>query len=385
MILDKLATSHKEKMRIAYIWLNHLTTFRTCDLKNLYKLFGDPVGVVENIYESEEIRNSLIESKVIKDSTGEEIRNQNIEEWYENHEKTCIYKNIKYTTPIDEDYPIRLTELKDMPIALYYKGSLAITMEPHTLGVVGSRRPTFYGVMETEEFVSELTSRGIVIVSGMAYGIDSKAHRAAIDSGGKTIAVLGGGVDICYPQVNIDLYQEISENHLLISEYEPGTAHVSKNFPMRNRIISGLSDGLLLVEAALRSGTLITADYALEQGKSIYGIPGRASDVMSRGVNSIIKQGAALVDSPSDIIKDIFNESFLPKRSSRSKKKEKNLAGLSATEKSIIGILGYEPTFIDDIIRHNHMAIGETIHILDELCKKDLVTTVEKGYYILKG
>ena len=385
MILDKLSASHEEKMRIAYIWLNHLTTFRTGDLKKLYKLFVDPIGIVENIYESAEVRNSLIESKVIKDTTGEEIKNQNIEEWYENHEKTCIYKNIKYKTPIDEDYPIRLSELKDMPLVIYYKGDLDITKEPHTIGVVGSRRPTFYGTMEVEEFVSELTARGIVIVSGMAYGIDSKAHKAAIDSGGKTIAVLGGGVDICYPQINIDLYQEISENHLIVSEYEPGTAHVSKHFPLRNRIISGLSDGLLLVEAALRSGTLITADYALEQGKSIYGIPGRASDVMSRGVNNIIKQGAALVDCPADIIKDIFNESFMPKSSVRGRKRDKNLAGLSATEKSIIGILGYEPTFIDDIIRHNHMAIGETIHILDELCKKDLVTTVEKGYYILKG
>ena len=384
MILDELEGNGRTKNDIANMWLNHLTTFRVRDIQILGKLYGDEVEIVNNLKCDSELE-MLASKGVLKQSTCQEIRELDIPRWYDNLSKLMVSNKIKCLTPADEMYPDRLRTIDHRPLALYYRGKEELFFTEHSIAIIGSRRPTHYGLTQAEHFSAELAKRGITIISGMAYGIDSRAHDTAIKNGGGTIAVLGGGVDICYPRTNMSIYQEMCDEQLVISEYEPGTAHISQHFPLRNRIISGLSDGVLLVEAALRSGTLITADYALEQGKSIYGIPGRPTDVMSRGVNSIIKQGAMLVDSPTDIILDMFKSDLeveRPKRKRRKKETEEDTK-LSATEKQIIGILGYEPLFIDDIIRHNEMHVAETLQTLNELVSKGKIKCVEKGYYIL--
>ena len=384
MILEELAGSERTAGDIANMWLNHLTTFRIRDIQILRKLYGDEVEIVRNLKDDSEL-DMLVSKGVLKQSTGAEIRESDIAGWYDNLTKLMNSNKIKCITPANEMYPDKLRCIDHSPLALYFRGKQELFYSEHSIAIIGSRRPTHYGVTQAEHFSAELAIKGITIISGMAYGIDSKAHDTAIKNGGGTIAVLGGGVDICYPRTNMSIYQEMCNTQLVISEYEPGTAHISQHFPLRNRIISGLSDGVLLVEAALRSGTLITADYALEQGKSIYGIPGRPTDVMSRGVNSIIKQGAMLVDSPTDIILDMFKSELeveRPRRKSRKKAVEEDTK-MTATEKKIIGILGYEPLFIDDIIRHNEMHVAETIQTLNQLVSKDKIKCVEKGYYIL--
>ncbi len=410
--------------RNIYIWLNHFRTFRTKDPYRLIEKYGGVEGVFENIKTDLE---ELIENKMIKTETAEEIRSLNVEKWYEELMKDLDKTGISVVTPADEDYPERLRYLSDYPLAIYYRGDISIANAEYSIGIIGSRRPTYYGMSVAEEFASELARKGFVIISGMAMGVDSRAHIGACHTGGRTIAVLGGGVDICYPRTNYDIYMEMCEGHLVLSEYEPGEAHLSNHFPLRNRIISGLSDGLLVVEAALRSGTLITTDYALEQGKDIYAIPGRVGDMMSKGVNNLIKNGAMMVDSPADIIMDKLQRDFLvikqdnlekksggieseqkkinlnylleesdsgedTKKNNKNKTKnntkpkderKKKIAKLPASQQAILGMLGYEPVFIDDIIRANEMNIAGTLHDIRKLEEIGLIRSIEQSYYIL--
>ena len=264
------------------------------------------------------------------------------------------------------------------------------------LGVIGSRRPTHYGVTMADEFSKSLSRKGFTIISGMAMGIDAMAHQSALESGGNTIAVFGGGVDICYPQTNYDIFLEMCEKGLILSEYEPGEAHVSIHFPARNRIISGLSDAVLVVEAALRSGTLITADFALEQNKDVFAVPGRVTDMLSKGTNNLIKQGAILADSPADILiymvgPDEFYKSTGTKRDEAATEKssqkvvDQPRAPLNEKQKKLLSVLGFEPVFIDDLIRINDMNITDTLHQMKVLTDLGYVRVVEQSYYILSG
>lgn len=212
-------------------------------------------------------------------------------------------KRIKchYTTIFSSDYPETLKNINCPPFVLYYYGNIELVNEK-TIGVVGMRDMSEYGKQATKDFCIPLVKNGYVIVSGMARGVDTVAHETAIKHGGKTIAVLGTGIDYCYPKNNQKLYDQIKNNHLVVSEYPFFTTPQRKLFPFRNRIIAGLSSKILIVEARVKSGTMITAGYALEQGKDIYCIPSRYTDY--QGCNELIKQGAILVRNGYDIIDD---------------------------------------------------------------------------------
>lgn len=203
----------------------------------------------------------------------------------------------------EDNYPTSLLPYEDMPLILYCKGDISLLNKP-CFAVVGTRYPTKYGLRATEEFTASLSER-FCIVSGMARGVDSKAHRVALDSKGKTIAVLGCGVDVVYPAENYALQQDIVSYGLVISEYDEGTKANACNFPARNRIISGLSKGVLITEAGIKSGTFITHKYALEQGKDIYCVPGSIYNASSGGCNKSIRecQSRAVLD-----VNDIYEE-----------------------------------------------------------------------------
>ena len=369
--------------KLMYMWLGHMTTFRTEDVTNLLEIFGGIENTFRHMYKNSSELEKLCNSGVIKKTTMEEILSTDLESWYQELAYKMENSGIRVVTPVCPDYPERLLELKDIPPVIYYRGDIGIAASKHQLGIIGSRRPTHYGMSMADEFASQLANKGIVIISGLAMGIDSRGHRSAVRAEGKTIGVMGGGVDICYPRTNIDIFREMCENQLVLSEYEPGTAHQVIHFPARNRIISGLSDALLVVEAAIRSGTMITVDYALEQGKAIYAIPGRATDIMSKGTNAIIKQGAMLADSPSDIIVDMIGV-LKDGEKRRSLYDGKDSTALNEKQKKLMGMLGYEPVFIDDLIRANNMDISDTIHQLNELAKLGFVKCLEQGYYIIK-
>lgn len=205
----------------------------------------------------------------------------------------------KYTTIISDDYPKMLKQINCPPFVLYYHGNLDLVNQK-TIGVIGMRRPSRYGIKAAKFFVEELTKQNFVIVSGMALGIDAIAHQSAIDHQGSTIAVLGSGIDHCYPGSNLKLYENLIKNQLVLSEYPGALVPRKENFPRRNRIISGLSESILVIEANQKSGTMITVGHALDQGKDIFAIPGRIDD--ARGCNFLIQQGAKLVMNVQDII-----------------------------------------------------------------------------------
>ncbi len=203
----------------------------------------------------------------------------------------------------DDDYPPLLKQITDAPLMLYVRGD-AKALSQHAVAIVGSRRPTAYGSSVAHRLASDLAQRGLVIVSGLARGIDSASHRGALEGGGKTVAVLGSGMDVIYPRENKRLAEKIVELGAMISEFPLGTPPAPENFPIRNRIISGLALGVLIVEAAEYSGSLITARLGLEQNREVFAVPGNITTAQSFGPNHLIKQGAKLVDQWMDVVEE---------------------------------------------------------------------------------
>lgn len=218
----------------------------------------------------------------------------------------CSQQGIRIVGYGLEGYPKPLLFIYDPPMILYLSGDLPAE-DMFCLAIVGTREPSSYGAETTRKFSSFLAEAGITIVSGFAKGIDSEAHKGALAVKGKTVAFLGCGVDVIYPAENKMLYEQIKECGALVSEYPPGTPPLAPNFPRRNRLISGLSLGVLVVEAHERSGSLITASLALEQGKEVFAIPGRVDSLRSKGTNRLIKQGACLVETPEDILAELHS------------------------------------------------------------------------------
>ncbi len=206
-------------------------------------------------------------------------------------------------TLASDDYPPLLREVSDAPLVLYVQGDAGL-LSRHAVAMVGSRRPTAYGSSVAHRLASDLAQRGLVIVSGLARGIDSASHRGALEAGGKTVAVLGSGIDVIYPRENKPLARKIMESGAMISEFPLGTGPSPQNFPIRNRIISGLALGVVIVEAAEYSGSLITARLALEQNREVFGVPGNITSAQSFGPNHLIKQGAKLVDQWIDVVEE---------------------------------------------------------------------------------
>jgi DNA processing protein len=238
-----------------------------------------------------------------------------------------MFKEIKKISIEDENYPKRLKEIKDPPKILYYLGE--IKSEEDCFAIVGARKCTNYGKEITYRIASDLAELGLTIVSGFAPGIDTMAHRAAIEVGKRTIAVLGTGIDekSIYPKSNLKLIDKILENGgVIISEFEPGTHGTKYTFPQRNRIISGLSLGVLIVEARMQSGALITASYAKEQGRKVFAVPGSIFSQASKGCHFLIKNGAKLVESAEDILKELgIRKLEVGKKEIKGKTPEENL------------------------------------------------------------
>jgi len=210
-------------------------------------------------------------------------------------------KLIKFGEP---DYPERLSHIKNPPQELFYRGDISLASRL-SVAIVGTRKATRYGIWAAMNIAEKLAAHGVVVTSGMAVGIDAFGHRGAIKAGGKTIAVLGSGVDVCSPASNRKLMNEIAEGGLLISEYPPGTTPTKYTFPQRNRIISGISAATVIVEAGLSSGALITAEHAAEQGKDVYAVPGNIDSVYSIGTNKLIKEGALPLIVADDLLDDL--------------------------------------------------------------------------------
>ena len=247
--------------------------------------------------------------------------------------------NIIYICLAEEGFPERLRRIPDPPFGLYCRGKLPaeIDLQP-AAAVIGARLASGYGRDQARRFGFRLASRGITIVSGMARGIDGIAQKAALDAGGRSFAVLGCGVDLCYPDENQVLYDRLLEEGGILSEFPPGTPPDSKNFPQRNRIISGLADLVLVIEARKRSGTQITVDMALEQGREVFALPGRVSDALSDGCNRLIRQGAWIATCPEDVLEYFYGTGYgegdeIIKKTGQGEKKPAGMAGDMAVKR----------------------------------------------------
>lgn len=280
-------------------------------------------------------------------------------------------ENIDIITMQDPTYPEHLRHIYAPPLVLYVKGRL-FPEDYYGVAIVGTRRASFYGRENAEKFGFQLAERGFTVVSGLARGIDTYAHRGALKAGGRTIAVLGCGVNIVYPSENDKLLEEISKQGAVISEFPMNTQPISQNFPVRNRIISGLSLGVVVVEAAKKSGALITASFALEQGKEVFSVPGRVDVATSRGTLGLIKEGAKLVEGVDDILEELQHPNIYSDRISSKVKTEAKIF-LTDTEKCIFGILSKKPKHIDQIKYDSDMDFGRISDVLLHLQLRGVV------------
>lgn len=286
----------------------------------------------------------------------------------------------------DPGYPAVLKTIYQAPTKLYIKGNLIVGLnETNTpaVAIVGSRRATSYGLNTAYAIAQELSESGITVVSGLAEGIDAAAHRGALEGHGKTIAVLGCGVDIVYPWINKGLYDKIKKEGSLISELPDGTPPRGKQFPPRNRIISGLCAGVMVVEGAERSGTLITADMALEQGREVFALPGPVTSRYSTIPNKLLKAGASLVESASDIIDCLGltrNSSTCAniKETTRPEPKDLNIE-----EKSVMCAVGHSPKLLSQIVDETGLQCKKVSSILVMLEIKRIVDRNLDGQYVL--
>lgn len=275
----------------------------------------------------------------------------------------------------DPRYPRLLLKIDSPSPVLYVRGELTEADE-WALAVVGTRRASSYGREATRRLVTPLAQLGVTIVSGLALGIDGEAHKAALDAGGRTIAVLACGVDIIYPPEHRRLAERILENGALLSEYPLGTSPDRKNFPPRNRLISGLSRGVLVVEAAVKSGALITAGFAAEQGRDVFAVPGSILTKRHLGTNTLISSGAAPVLKPEDVVKELQLEMLPQKREAR------QAIETSETEDALLGYLSDEPLHIDEIGRAANLPISDVSSMLTVLELKGLVRQTGGMQYV---
>lgn len=279
-----------------WIWLSRIEGLGPIKIKELLKQYKTP----ENIWELD--KNKLMQTKGIGENIANSILKKEYRENLEQYVKYMKKYNIGIITLKDKDYPKNLLHIYDAPAILYYKGDKEL-LHTNIIAMVGCRECSDYGKEVSIKFSYELAKCGITIISGMAKGIDSYSHIGCIKAGGKTIAVLGSGLDRIYPKENSLLYNEIlSTGGLILSEYIIGTKPSKLNFPARNRIISGLGKGIIVVEAKEKSGTLNTVDFALEQGKEVFVVPGSITSANSVGTNELIKQGAKCVTCVEDIL-----------------------------------------------------------------------------------
>jgi len=274
-------------------------------------------------------------------------------------------------------YPERLRQVDNPPPVLYIKGKLTPS-DDYALAVVGTRRATSYGREATHKIVSELARQGMTIVSGLAVGIDTFAHHAALAANGRTIAILGCGVDILYPLSNVRLAAQICEGHgALIAEYPPGTQPEPGNFPPRNRIISGLSRGVLVVESGLKGGALITVDFANEQGRDIFAVPGSILNKASDGTNALLRQGAKAVMCAGDILEDLNLMRLADQVEVR------QVVGTNDVERALLRILADQPLHVDEICQASGLASNDVSSALVMMELKGMIKNLGAMRYIV--
>ncbi len=278
----------------------------------------------------------------------------------------------------DDAYPALLKKINDPPVLLYLKGGLQAA-DQNAIAVVGTRAPTQYGKMVTEKIVADLVAHGITIVSGLARGVDTAAHHAVVRNGGRTLAVLGSGLDVVYPAENRNLLEEITRNGAVISELPFGAKPDAVNFPRRNRIISGLSLGVIVIEAGHESGALITANFALDQNREVFAVPGSIFSPKSAGPHQLLKEGAKLIQNADDILEELNSqlELFSPRQIAP----DLPLA-MNQQSRNVYDLISHEPSHIDALSRKATLPASQVMAILLELELQGLIKQLPGKFFV---
>ncbi len=346
----------------ANVLLNMIPEIGPVKANRLLSYFGSAIKIFQA---------DIIEIKTIADISKEIaekiLRSKNYFDVTSEFDKAKKF-GVKIVTLSDKEYPAQLKTLNDPPVVLYIKGDVT-EQDIYSIAVVGTRHPTEYGKTVTEKLTMQLIELNITIVSGLARGIDTIAHKTAVNSKGRTIAVLGNGLDIYYPCENRKLQEEISKTGAIVTEFPFGTRPEKRNFPRRNRLISALSLGCIVIEAAEKSGALITAKYSAEQGKEVFAVPGNIFCKYSCGPHMLIKQGAKLVENAKDVVEEIyFLAEWIRKKAKNdntdSKRDTQNYQQITPIEKKILDILKLFPDGIN--IETLHKKINQPFNILSE-------------------
>lgn len=352
-----------------WLWLSNIKNIGICKIEGLLEVFQDPEAVF--VAREEEIKKVKCLSK--KDIQCI-LHNRSLAQVQQQY-GLLREKNIQLITREDKEYPKRLKEIYNSPVCLYVRGSMP-KQQAITLAVVGARNCSNYGKEMAMDFAFSLARAGVQVVSGLARGIDGYAHQGALNGGGPTFGILGCGIDICYPSCHLEMFMNMQEHGGVISEYGIGVSPNKWNFPMRNRLISGFSDGILVVEAREKSGSLITVDMALEQGKDVFVVPGRIGEELSKGCNNLIKMGASLVTTPEDI----FFHYHIPSTQWEQQGKE-GVEELTVISQLVYKNVGITPKHINEIVEDTGCNLQELMEILMDMELKGYIKEITKNYY----
>lgn len=368
-----------------WLWLASKFNGANAKIAALVDFFGS----VEEIYSSRHFHNTGLSDGEVKKLLDKDLSEA---------EKICDKLSRiggKILVLDSESYPKILKQAHTPPPVLYLKGKVPSLDDVLTLGVVGTRRPSNYGSFVTKRMCSSLAKQGVVTVSGMAAGIDAVGAWATVDEGGIAVGVIGSGIDIAYPPENAELYQSVAEKGCILTEFPPGTPPLKRNFPMRNRIIAGLSRGVLVTDAPAKSGALITAKLAMEEGRDVFAVPRNITDIKYSGTNILIQQGAKLVMHPNDILSEYpYAKRIAPTEKPQKKSEKKTpaqkkdsgerLKNLSGREREIAQLLANGDKQIDELSRELGAPVGELNTRLIMLEMKGVITKLPGSMYRLK-
>jgi len=343
-------------------------------LKRLFERFLD----VKAIFEADFF--DLMGVEGLRKGIARRILDGGLPERAEKEMRKAENAGAKVLTYQDPDYPVLLRELHNPPMVLFVKGR-KIPLEQTFVGLVGSRNPTHYGLKAAQKISMDLAKRGVGVVSGLARGIDAAAHGGCLRGEGFTVGVLGTGIDVVYPKSNGKLFEEMIHKGAVVSEFPMGTAPEPRNFPIRNRVISGLSRGVAVVEAARKSGSLITAALALEQNREIFAVPGSIDSFKSAGTHWLIKQGAKLIENADDILDELW---FLKEgmRTQKPRKATLPQGRMESVERGIYDLIEDYPIHIDQIARTVSMDAGRLAMILLKMELNGIIRQLPGKMYI---
>lgn len=354
--------------KLYWVGFNLVRGIGAVRLQGLIDHFGDAAAAWRG--SPEELRAAGLGSKVVERLV--ELRaSLDLEKLWER----IAAQGIRIVTWQDETYPPRLKEIEQPPPVLYVRGEL-VPEDDFAVAIVGTRRVTPYGRQITDELAAYLASNGITIVSGLARGVDAAAHAAALRAGGRTLAVLGSGVDRIYPAENRSLADQIMQHGAVLSDYPVGTAPEATNFPPRNRIISGLSLAVVVVEAGETSGALITAEFAAEQGREVFAVPGSILAAQSKGTNRLIQNGALPLVTPDDLLQALNLTRVSAQKSART------LLPADDVEKQLLMVLGSEPLHVDDLRNQTGLPVEKVSAALVMMELKGMVRQVGGMHYV---